>query len=67
VRKIRDVIRLNRVLIHGIARPSADAQILRGLEERGSDWEPVELGPQAIDNLRRSNLALIERFERNID
>ena len=67
MREILHVVRLNGVLIHGIARSSADAQILRSLEKSRCNREPVEFGPQAADNIRRGDFPLIQRLQRDID
>jgi hypothetical protein len=32
--EVLDVVGLQRVLVHGVARPAADAQVLRRLQER---------------------------------
>ena len=64
--KILHVVGLDRVLIHRIAGPAADAQILHGLEERGSHRQTVQLGAQAVDDLSGADLALRQRLERNV-
>ncbi len=67
MRQIPYAVRLNCVLIHGIAGSPSNAQILRRLEEGRSDRKPVHLGPQAVDNGCRRIFADIQRLQRNIN
>ena len=67
MRQIRHVVGLDGVLVERIAAAAADAQILRRLQKRGGDRQPVQLGPQPVDDLRGADLALVERLKRNVD
>ena len=64
MRQILNVVSLDRVLIERIAASAADAQILCRLQERRSCHQFVQLRPQAIDDLRRADLSLIEGLKR---
>src|ERR1035437_4081552 len=65
--KVLHRVGLDRVLVHRITGPAADAQILYGLEERGSHGKTVQLGAQAIDDLSGAHVALRQWLERNVE
>src|SRR5208282_3741470 len=65
--KILHIVGLESVLVHRIAGPATDAQILRGLQERGSHRQTVQLRAQAVDDLSGADLALRQRLERNVE
>ncbi len=58
---------LDGVLIERIAAAAADAEVLCGLEEDRGDGQTIELWAQAIDDLRRADLAHIEWFQCGVD
>ena len=63
VREILHVVRLNGVLIHGIARSPSNAQVLRSLEKSRCNWKPIQLRPQAVDHIRRGDFPLIQLLQ----
>ena len=58
---------LERVLVHGIAGTSTDAEILRGLQECRSYRQMVQLRAQAGNDLRGAYVAVGQRLERNVE
>jgi hypothetical protein len=58
-------VALERVLVLRAARPSADAQILHGLEERGRARDRRQPGAEAPDHTVGVEVALIARLQRN--
>ena len=58
---------MNGVLVKSAAGPAPDAEILRGLQECRCHRQTAHLRAQAINDLRSSNLALIERFKAHVD
>ncbi len=65
--EIGNLVGLEGVLVESGGIPAADAEILRGLQESGSDRQAVELRAQAIDDFRGADFAFAERFEGDED
>ena len=63
MRKIPEVVRLKRVLVHSVAGAASDTEVLHGLQEHGSDRRPAERGPKAINHSHRASPALAEWFQ----
>jgi hypothetical protein len=65
--KILHIVRLERVLVHRIAGPAADAEILHSLEECRSHRQMVQFRAQAADDLSGADLALRQWLERDVE
>src|SRR6202012_1065284 len=56
-------VRRNLILVGGIALASANTEILRRLQKRGSSCQLLQFGAEPIDYGRRGNTALSQGLE----
>ena len=61
-----NVVSLQGVLKLGVARAAADLHILHRLQEKRGSGHAGHARPQPVDHLIGADLALLERFQRDI-